>query len=268
MYNTVMSKRDAYQRYLDAGIAFTQMTRSRAEELVQELVKSGEVQRKEAQAKVEELIDRSRKSSESLLSVVRDEVGNQLHSLGISNIEDLAKQVASLLARSPKPASGSGQEGRGQEGPRQEGCGEEGTGQEGRRQEVCGQQVRRERDLRLSPVGRRRLDRALVDRGLAESRQQAANLIDQRLVLVSGAVADKPARLVAAGEPIELARPRAALREPGRGEAPSGSRPVFHRRDRRSGFGRGCVDRRVHRLPVAVGRRLGPGGGCGSGPAP
>ncbi len=105
MYNTVMSKRDAYQRYLDAGIAFTQMTRSRAEELVQELVKSGEVQRKEAQAKVEELIDRSRKSSESLLSLVRDEVGSQLHSLGISNIEDLAKQVASLLARSPKPAS-------------------------------------------------------------------------------------------------------------------------------------------------------------------
>ena len=100
-----MSKRDGYQRYLDAGIAFTQMTRSRAEELVQELVKSGEVQRKEAQAKVEELIDRSRKSSESLLSVVRGEVGNQLHSLGISNIEDLAKQVASLLSRSPKTAS-------------------------------------------------------------------------------------------------------------------------------------------------------------------
>jgi polyhydroxyalkanoate synthesis regulator phasin len=106
MYNTVMTKRDAYQRYLDAGIAFTQMTRSRAEELVQELVKSGEVQRKEAQSKVEELIDRSRKSSESLLSVVRDEVGSQLHSLGIGNIEDLAKQVASLLTRSPKPASG------------------------------------------------------------------------------------------------------------------------------------------------------------------
>jgi polyhydroxyalkanoate synthesis regulator phasin len=106
MYNTVMSKRDAYQRYLDAGIAFTQMTRSRAEELVQELVKSGEVQRKEAQAKVEELVDRSRKSSESLLSVVRDEVGNQLHSLGISNIEDLAKQVAALLNRSPKSGSG------------------------------------------------------------------------------------------------------------------------------------------------------------------
>ena len=91
----------------DAGIAFTQMTRSRAEELVQELVKSGEVQRKEARTKVEELIERSRKSSESLLSVVRDEVGNQLHSMGITNLEDLAKQVGSLLGRSSKAASGA-----------------------------------------------------------------------------------------------------------------------------------------------------------------
>src|ERR1035437_1598098 len=107
MKNTVMTKRDGYQRYLDAGIAFTQMTRSRAEELVQELVKSGEVQGKEARTKVEELIERSRKSSESLLSVVRDEVGNQLHSMGVSNIEDMAKQVASLLGRSSKAASGA-----------------------------------------------------------------------------------------------------------------------------------------------------------------
>ncbi|HVB92814.1 MAG TPA: TlyA family RNA methyltransferase [Acidimicrobiales bacterium] len=59
----------------------------------------------------------------------------------------------------------------------------------------------------MSPVGRRRLDRALVDRGLAESRQQAASLIEQSVVLVSGTVADKPARLVAAGEPIELLGP-------------------------------------------------------------
>jgi 23S rRNA (cytidine1920-2'-O)/16S rRNA (cytidine1409-2'-O)-methyltransferase len=46
-----------------------------------------------------------------------------------------------------------------------------------------------------------------VDRGLAESRHQAAAMIEQSLVLVSGAVADKPARLVAAGEPIELRGP-------------------------------------------------------------
>jgi 23S rRNA (cytidine1920-2'-O)/16S rRNA (cytidine1409-2'-O)-methyltransferase len=54
-----------------------------------------------------------------------------------------------------------------------------------------------------------------VDRGLAASRQQAATLIGQRLVLVSGSVADKPARLVAAGEPIEVVGP--APRYVGRG---------------------------------------------------
>jgi 23S rRNA (cytidine1920-2'-O)/16S rRNA (cytidine1409-2'-O)-methyltransferase len=56
-------------------------------------------------------------------------------------------------------------------------------------------------------VGRKRLDRALVERGLAESWDQAATMIDQKLVLVSGSVADKPARLVASREPIELCGP-------------------------------------------------------------
>ena len=40
-----MANKDPFQKYLDAGIAFTNMTRARAEELVQELVRSGEFQR-------------------------------------------------------------------------------------------------------------------------------------------------------------------------------------------------------------------------------
>jgi 23S rRNA (cytidine1920-2'-O)/16S rRNA (cytidine1409-2'-O)-methyltransferase len=44
----------------------------------------------------------------------------------------------------------------------------------------------------------------LVTRGLAESRPQAVELIARGVVLVSGSVADKPARLVSAAEPIEL----------------------------------------------------------------
>jgi polyhydroxyalkanoate synthesis regulator phasin len=100
-----MSKKDGYQRFIDAGLAFTQMTRVRAEELVQELVRNGEVQRKEAQSKVEDLIDRSRKSSETLIAIVRDEVSNQIHSLGINNLEDLARQVAARLGRSTDTGS-------------------------------------------------------------------------------------------------------------------------------------------------------------------
>ena len=44
----------------------------------------------------------------------------------------------------------------------------------------------------------------LVARGLADSRPHAVDLVAQGRVLVSGSVADKPARLVAAAEPVEL----------------------------------------------------------------
>ncbi len=94
-----MAKKDAWKRYLEAGTAFTQITRARAEDLVQDLVKSGVLQRKEAQVRVEELLERSRQGSEALLNLVRDEVTTQLHAVGIASVEDLARQVASMLGR-------------------------------------------------------------------------------------------------------------------------------------------------------------------------
>ena len=59
-----MADKDAFQKYLDAGISFTNLTRARAEELVQELVQNGEFQRGEAKARVDDLIERSRKGRE------------------------------------------------------------------------------------------------------------------------------------------------------------------------------------------------------------
>jgi 23S rRNA (cytidine1920-2'-O)/16S rRNA (cytidine1409-2'-O)-methyltransferase len=58
-------------------------------------------------------------------------------------------------------------------------------------------------------IARRRLDSELVRRGLATSRTEAAHLIDARRVLVNGAVADKPARQVAAGDQLLLCGPPA-----------------------------------------------------------
>lgn len=52
---------------------------------------------------------------------------------------------------------------------------------------------------------RRRLDAELVRRGLAPSRSAAARLVEDGKVLVSGVVAEKPARLVDGGEPVLLA---------------------------------------------------------------
>lgn len=98
-----MSK-DAFQRYLDAGIAFTAMTRAKAEELVNELVNSGELQGGDARAKVDELLERTRKSREAFVSQVRHEVTSQLEAVGVTNIEDLAKQVANLIGRAGEAA--------------------------------------------------------------------------------------------------------------------------------------------------------------------
>lgn len=56
-------------------------------------------------------------------------------------------------------------------------------------------------------MARRRLDAELVRRGLSSSRTTAHELIAAGRVLVGGAVAEKPARLVAAGEPITLESP-------------------------------------------------------------
>lgn len=49
----------------------------------------------------------------------------------------------------------------------------------------------------------------MVKRGLAETRSQAARLIDDGLVLVGGSVADKSGRLVSADEPIVITGPPA-----------------------------------------------------------
>src|SRR5688500_680863 len=54
----VMAQSDVLKRYLDAGVAFTQMTRQRAEAIVRDLVKAGEVQSDQAQQVVQDLVER------------------------------------------------------------------------------------------------------------------------------------------------------------------------------------------------------------------
>ncbi|MEY4228181.1 MAG: hypothetical protein RLZ84_773, partial [Actinomycetota bacterium] len=49
---------------------------------------------------------------------------------------------------------------------------------------------------------RTRLDVEMVRRGLTVSRSEAADLISAGVVTGAGAVADKPSRLVAKGDPV------------------------------------------------------------------
>jgi HAD superfamily hydrolase (TIGR01450 family) len=77
-YPEWMAQRDLLKRYLDAGMAFTSMTKSRAEGIVRELVRAGEIQRDQVQTQVDELIERSRRNTDHLVALVRKEVTSQL----------------------------------------------------------------------------------------------------------------------------------------------------------------------------------------------
>ena len=95
-----MAQNDVLKRYIDAGLAFTALTQARAEELVKDLVKIGEVQADQAREAVNDLVERSRKNSEKLIDTVRTEVRQQITSLGIATQADLDRieqRIASVI---------------------------------------------------------------------------------------------------------------------------------------------------------------------------
>jgi polyhydroxyalkanoate synthesis regulator phasin len=102
-----MAQNDVLKRYLDAGLAFTALTQARAEALVKELVKAGEVQADQARDSVQDLLERSRKNSERFLDTVRTEVRQQITSLGLATQADLDRieeRIASVIGAATAPA--------------------------------------------------------------------------------------------------------------------------------------------------------------------
>jgi len=80
---------DLLRRLLDAGAAFTQMTQQRAEEIVRDFVRAGEVQSEQTQSAVQDLVERSRQNTERLLETVRGEIRNQVAGLGLATADDV-----------------------------------------------------------------------------------------------------------------------------------------------------------------------------------
>jgi polyhydroxyalkanoate synthesis regulator phasin len=106
-----MAQNDLLKRYLDAGLAFTQMTQQRAEAIARDLVKTGEVQREQAQSFVEDLLERSRRNTERMVDNVRKEVRSQLASRRVATKADIARlerridRLASAGKKSPAKRS-------------------------------------------------------------------------------------------------------------------------------------------------------------------
>ncbi len=102
-----MAQNDILKRYLDAGLAFTALTQSRAEALVKDLVNAGEVQAEQAREAVTDLVERSRKNTERLIETIRQEVRSQITNLGLADKSDLDKleaRLAGLFGSATAPA--------------------------------------------------------------------------------------------------------------------------------------------------------------------
>jgi polyhydroxyalkanoate synthesis regulator phasin len=96
-----MPENETLKRYLDAGMAFTQLTRARAEEIVKDLVKRGELRREQVQEQVDELLDRSRQNTEMLVGMVRKEISDQLGNLGLATKDDIKRLEAKIAGKAP-----------------------------------------------------------------------------------------------------------------------------------------------------------------------
>ena len=82
-----------------SGVA--ELTRHQAEQIVKDLVNSGDVRRKQASSAARELVDRSKQNRKELLRFVRSEIQNQIEGLGLANkrdVERLERRVARLEA--------------------------------------------------------------------------------------------------------------------------------------------------------------------------
>jgi polyhydroxyalkanoate synthesis regulator phasin len=110
-----MAQNDLLKRLLDAGMTFTAMTQARAEDLIRDLVRAGEVQAEQAQGVVDELVDRSRRNSERLIDAVRSEIRQQMANLGLATRDDidrLERKIADVASRGPAKKAASAGKGR------------------------------------------------------------------------------------------------------------------------------------------------------------
>ena len=227
------------QNLIDSGLQFTEVQRKQAEKVVRDLVKNGEIRRAEAAKTVESLIERGRETSAQIAAVVKAEFGKQLSKLA-SRVDDLEDQLESIVSRfsgggsparapsasvSRAPAKKAPAKKAAKKAPPrrrpprrlQPGSRRRRRARRARRRPRSRRRARRRRrrparraELAAATVAaRRRLDAELVRIGLATSRAHAQQLISESRVLVNGAVAGKPAHLVAASDNLVVAGPPA-----------------------------------------------------------
>lgn len=102
--------RDELRRMALFGSGVAELTRHRAEQIVKDLVKVGDVRKGQASGVVKDLLDRSKQNRQEILKLVRGEIRNQIEALGLASKRDferMERRVTRLESRAEKTAEKS-----------------------------------------------------------------------------------------------------------------------------------------------------------------
>lgn len=82
---------DDLRRWALFGSGVAELTRSRADQIVKDLVAAGDLRRKQASDLVKELLDVSRENRQELIRLLRAEVQGQIEGLGVATKRDFER---------------------------------------------------------------------------------------------------------------------------------------------------------------------------------
>lgn len=100
--------RDEIRRMALITSGVVELTRNRAEAIVRDLIKSGELPGGQATQVVRDLMERSKQNRDEILNLVRTELRNQIEAVGLASkrdIERLERRVARLEDRPSAPTT-------------------------------------------------------------------------------------------------------------------------------------------------------------------
>ncbi|MGH2752780.1 MAG: phasin family protein [Actinomycetota bacterium] len=96
--------RDEIRRVALITSGVVELTRNRAEAVVRDLIKSGDLSGGQASQAVRDLMERSRQNRSEILNLVRSEIRGQIEGVGVAtkrDIERLERRIARLEGNAP-----------------------------------------------------------------------------------------------------------------------------------------------------------------------
>jgi polyhydroxyalkanoate synthesis regulator phasin len=100
--------RDEIRRMALFTSGVVELTRNRAEAIVRDLIKSGDLQGGQASQAVRDLMERSRQNRDEILNLIRSEMKNQVEHIGLASkrdVERLERRIARLEDRPTAPTT-------------------------------------------------------------------------------------------------------------------------------------------------------------------